>query len=246
MPIVKKIGEYKKEDIVPKKIVASKEQAILALDMYRLEALQVEGRSTENQRFYWDSEYIRKYGDTDWHKMAEVIMDQVKENIHTLSKSDYRNILYYPSGTIYEFYLVDRSERSEIRNDEPSQQNHKEFGTVWVYKGSIYKIDGKYTNEQSRLLILEEEDQEQRLFKRLNLKFNSPYSGEDTLNSRLRIPENVRVEVWRRDGGKCARCGSRDKLEYDHIVPASMGGSNSARNIELLCEKCRSKHDNVV
>ncbi len=63
---------------------------------------------------------------------------------------------------------------------------------------------------------------------------------------RERIPEKMRMYVWQRDGGKCARCGSRENLEYDHIIPVSKGGSNTERNIELLCEKCnRSKSDNV-
>ena len=60
------------------------------------------------------------------------------------------------------------------------------------------------------------------------------------------IPTAVRREVWRRDQGKCARCGSREKLEYDHIVPLSKGGSNTVRNIELLCEQCnRAKSDAI-
>jgi 5-methylcytosine-specific restriction endonuclease McrA len=37
-------------------------------------------------------------------------------------------------------------------------------------------------------------------------------------------------------------CGSRERLEYDHIIPVSRGGSNTVRNIELRCERCnRSK-----
>lgn len=64
---------------------------------------------------------------------------------------------------------------------------------------------------------------------------------------RPRIPESVRIEVWRRDGGKCAICGSRKNLEYDHIIPVSKGGSNTSRNIELLCEEHnRSKGANVA
>ncbi len=64
---------------------------------------------------------------------------------------------------------------------------------------------------------------------------------------RTRIPEQVRIEVWRRDSGQCARCGNRERLEYDHIVPISKGGSNTARNIELLCEACnRSKGANIA
>jgi len=52
------------------------------------------------------------------------------------------------------------------------------------------------------------------------------------------IPPDVKLEVWRRDQGKCVQCGSKEKLEYDHIIPVAKGGSNTARNVQLLCEKC--------
>jgi hypothetical protein len=52
------------------------------------------------------------------------------------------------------------------------------------------------------------------------------------------IPEKVRSEVWRRDGGKCVDCGSRERLEFDHIIPVSKGGSNTVRNLEIRCESC--------
>lgn len=60
------------------------------------------------------------------------------------------------------------------------------------------------------------------------------------------VPEDVRTYVWRRDRGKCVNCGSRENLEFDHIIPVSKGGSNTARNIQLLCETCnREKSDNI-
>ena len=63
-------------------------------------------------------------------------------------------------------------------------------------------------------------------------------------NGRQGIPSEVRREVWRRDSGKCVKCGSRENLEYDHIIPIAKGGSNTTRNIELLCEVCnRAKSD---
>ena len=52
------------------------------------------------------------------------------------------------------------------------------------------------------------------------------------------IPAAVKLAVWRRDMGKCCTCGSRERLEYDHIIPVSKGGSNTERNVQLLCEKC--------
>jgi 5-methylcytosine-specific restriction endonuclease McrA len=60
------------------------------------------------------------------------------------------------------------------------------------------------------------------------------------------IPESVRLFVWQRDGGKCVRCGSRERLEFDHIIPIAAGGSNTERNIQLLCEPCnRSKSSTI-
>jgi len=52
------------------------------------------------------------------------------------------------------------------------------------------------------------------------------------------ISPDVKINVWRRDSGKCSTCGTKEKLEYDHIIPVSKGGSNTERNIQLLCEKC--------
>lgn len=63
---------------------------------------------------------------------------------------------------------------------------------------------------------------------------------------RTQIPQSIRHEVWRRDQGKCIMCGSQINLEFDHIIPFSKGGSNTARNIQILCEKCnRKKHANL-
>ena len=78
------------------------------------------------------------------------------------------------------------------------------------------------------------------------LNMLSPPEAPNKSEGRQGIPSEVRREVWRRDGGKCVKCGSRENLEYDHIIPVSKGGSNTARNIELLCEACnRSKNDSI-
>jgi hypothetical protein len=87
----------------------------------------------------------------------------------------------------------------------------------------------------------------QRLASIVALKIKNPtnHAPQDR-QAREAIPSDVRREVWRRDGGVCVKCGSRRNLEYDHIVPISKGGSNTARNIELLCETCnRSKSASI-
>jgi tellurite resistance protein len=72
-------------------------------------------------------------------------------------------------------------------------------------------------------------------------------SREDsTLQERRRIPKEVKHEVWIRDGGRCVECRGEDYLEFDHIIPVSRGGSNSAQNIQLLCRRCNGEKSDKI
>ncbi len=74
----------------------------------------------------------------------------------------------------------------------------------------------------------------------------SELSDNNESQSTRHIPSNIRREVWRRDQGRCVKCESRDKLEFDHIIPVSKGGSNTARNVELLCQDCNRRKSNKI
>jgi hypothetical protein len=56
--------------------------------------------------------------------------------------------------------------------------------------------------------------------------------------TRTPIPEAVRAEVWRRDVGSCVACGTKQRLQFDHIIPVSQGGGSSVANLQVLCETC--------
>jgi HNH endonuclease/Sel1 repeat-containing protein len=71
----------------------------------------------------------------------------------------------------------------------------------------------------------------------LTQKTSKPQTPQEP-PTRMAISSEVRREVWRRDERKCVKCGSQVKLEFDHIIPFSEGGSNTARNIQLLCQDC--------
>jgi len=75
--------------------------------------------------------------------------------------------------------------------------------------------------------------------------FSSPVPKESTM--RRIIPTWVKLEVWKRDNGKCVQCGAIDDLHFDHIIPFSKGGSsNTPENIQLLCGKHNiQKHDKI-
>ncbi len=118
-------------------------------------------------------------------------------------------------------------------------------GKYCIYRTSFYKLDRTdYSDEEVLVQVLDLEDKERQKFERLKHKLSA--SSQEIESKRERIPEDVRIAVWRRDSGKCVRCESRDRLEYDHIIPLSKGGSNTVRNIELLCETCNREKGAAV
>lgn len=56
------------------------------------------------------------------------------------------------------------------------------------------------------------------------------------------ISAKTKREVWMKADGKCQRCKSTFALEYDHIVPYAMGGTNTGGNLRLLCRSCNQRH----
>lgn len=64
---------------------------------------------------------------------------------------------------------------------------------------------------------------------------------------RSAIPDIVKLIVYERDEGKCVRCGSNISIQFDHIIPVAKGGSNTAENIQILCQRCNlEKSDKIM
>ena len=109
-----------------------------------------------------------------------------------------------------------------------------------------------YTHEEAEELFetaikVEKKAKLAKIKRKISQKAQELYGNIPTDDKRKPIPDEVKMFVWNRDNGKCVKCGSRESLEYDHIIPVSKGGSNTERNIQLLCEKCnRSKRDNIA
>lgn len=58
----------------------------------------------------------------------------------------------------------------------------------------------------------------------------------------------IRSAVYARDDYTCQYCGERGKkLECDHVIPLSRGGSNDMSNLKTACFRCnRSKRDKTL
>jgi hypothetical protein len=156
------------------------------------------------------------------------------------------------NGRLY--YLGDPVEKSaqaelpvllkEIRDASyGAPQSGKRY---WLFQGMVWSTIEELTAEEVGALALEERNRVQaRIARAVALQEQEVALAGP--REREPIPDDVKVFVWRRDGGRCVRCGSDSELEFDHIIPFSMGGSNSGRNLQLLCEGCnRSKGGNLV
>ena len=73
-------------------------------------------------------------------------------------------------------------------------------------------------------------------------KYAKPYL--DTSGERAPIPGNVRNMLLAISGYKCQKCGSRESLEIDHVVPHSWGGSSGMENLQVLCRRCNREKSN--
>ena len=112
---------------------------------------------------------------------------------------------------------------------------------IWVYNGTFELIDC-WTETSG---------------KRRTFKFKLRFSGTDdhpvpaaavsTLDDDRLIPSWVKLEVWKRDQGKCRKCGTSAGLHFDHVIPYSKGGSSKdPANIQILCGRHNlAKRDNI-
>jgi hypothetical protein len=54
-----------------------------------------------------------------------------------------------------------------------------------------------------------------------------------------------RIEIFARQGWRCANCGRLLQLQRDHIVKRSQGGGDEPLNAQGLCPRCHEEKDNL-
>lgn len=100
---------------------------------------------------------------------------------------------------------------------------------IWVYNGLFRLVDGWQETLTGRQVFK---------FKLEIVDEPSDIRGQATAeieHDRV-IPTSVKIEVWKRDKGRCVKCGIKENLHFDHIIPYSQGGSSKdSRNIQILC-----------
>jgi len=128
---------------------------------------------------------------------------------------------------------------------EPQQVDSTSW---WAYKDTVLEVEDIVSDaDTARLLVKHFMLKRSRHYEKIRREVEALENLEKLQRvEREPIPEAVRLFVWQRDRGQCVKCGARQRLEFDHIIPVAAGGSNTERNIQLLCESCnRSKGSTI-
>jgi hypothetical protein len=109
---------------------------------------------------------------------------------------------------------------------------------IWSYNGVFHLVDAWTERDEHRTVYK---------FKLTAVEGDEDFAQHTDAERRRIIPTAVKLEVWKRDSGRCRLCEATDELHFDHIVPFSKGGTSlTADNVQLLCARHNlRKHDHI-
>ena len=127
------------------------------------------------------------------------------------------------------------AELAHLQRHQPVASIQVEGRQWWWFGDCFYWEDDGLTAHDVMALVVERERRKQRKLDRAHAVLQQEANG---LPRRAPIPRDVRLAVWERDGGRCVDCGSDFELQYDHVIPFSVGGATTVANLQLLCAGC--------
>jgi 5-methylcytosine-specific restriction endonuclease McrA len=127
------------------------------------------------------------------------------------------------------------AELEQWQREQPVALIEAEGRRWWWYRDCFYWEDDGLSAHDVMALVVERERRKQRKLERAHAAMHQELNGAPR---REPIPRDVRLVVWQRDGGRCVQCAGDFELQYDHVIPFSMGGASSVENLQLLCADC--------
>jgi hypothetical protein len=103
---------------------------------------------------------------------------------------------------------------------------------IWSDKGLFHLLGYRYVSTGGRHVF--------RFKMRLSPEPDETETTSATADSAhtRAIPSWVKQVVYKRDKGRCVRCGEEDHLHFDHDLPFSRGGTSILpENVRLLCAR---------
>jgi hypothetical protein len=110
---------------------------------------------------------------------------------------------------------------------------------TWLFEGRCYREDDGLCARDVLALVRERERRARRRLERAHAALAR--DGAEPATRREPIARDVRRAVFERDGGRCVACGSGFDIQYDHVIPLSMGGAGTVENLQVLCASCNQR-----
>jgi 5-methylcytosine-specific restriction endonuclease McrA len=108
----------------------------------------------------------------------------------------------------------------------------------WLFEGRLYWEADQLGADDVLALIRERERRQQRKLERAHAAMAANAGG---VPNREVIPRDVKLAVYERDDGRCVECGSNFDIQYDHVIPFSLGGASTVENLQIPCSDCNRK-----
>lgn len=79
-------------------------------------------------------------------------------------------------------------------------------------------------------------------------EYSEKYLNKRLYNTDINLWKKLSKKIMERDKYTCLYCGQiGGKLEIDHVLPISRGGTNDVDNLVTACQHCnRQKHDKTA
>ena len=174
-------------------------------------------------------------------------------NDHIISHNEKHNV-----ELLKKYFKIREGDFYSYRYQEVEDVLHRQFERIYL-NNKVSPEEAIHSVELQDLFNLSydqfEEFKEQEIRRAINQGANISMLDtsrfpkatiENTQYHGRGISQQVKDLVWNRDNGKCRECGSNSLLEFDHIIPFSKGGSNTYRNIQLLCQPCNRGKSNKI
>jgi hypothetical protein len=142
-----------------------------------------------------------------------------------------------PAGTLTQNGLFSLAiETGKKTGDYPLAKVYEKLQMgIWTYRGLFEMRDYQFIERGGRKVfefVLTITDQD------IKTAEKHLANKHIDLEQTRQIPGKVKLAVFKRDQGQCIKCGSKDNLHFDHLLPYSKGGTSlKEENIQLLCAR---------